>query len=88
MQAEEREENKGKYKDNVPYADYGGWHKNAKVDRCVYLSYIIPVTVVLSALFRSIYLCFCSKTSYLPACTCMLLMSTMIITQNLSFGFN
>ena len=37
MHAEEREENKGKYKDNVPYADYGGWHKNAKVDRFVIL---------------------------------------------------
>jgi len=32
MQAEEREENKGKHKDNVPYGEYGGWHKAAKVD--------------------------------------------------------
>ncbi|XP_071512107.1 kinesin light chain-like isoform X2 [Diadema antillarum] len=31
MQAEEREE-KGKFKDNAPYGDYGGWHKAAKVD--------------------------------------------------------
>ena len=33
MQAEEREENKGKGKDSVPYGEYGGWHKAAKVDR-------------------------------------------------------
>ncbi|XP_013397481.1 kinesin light chain isoform X4 [Lingula anatina] len=36
MQAEEREENKhlyvGKFKDNAPYGEYGGWHKAAKVD--------------------------------------------------------
>lgn len=32
MQAEEREE-KGKFKDNAPYGEYGGWHKAAKVDR-------------------------------------------------------
>jgi len=32
MQAEEREENKGKFKENVPFGDYGGWHKAAKVD--------------------------------------------------------
>jgi len=35
MQAEEREENKGKNKDSsagVQYGDYGGWHKAAKVD--------------------------------------------------------
>nr|CAG4642399.1 EOG090X03K5 [Evadne anonyx] len=30
--AEEREENKGLNKPNVPYGDYGGWHKAAKVD--------------------------------------------------------
>ncbi|XP_071832723.1 kinesin light chain-like isoform X3 [Apostichopus japonicus] len=32
MQAEEREE-KGKFRDNAPYGEYGGWHKAAKVDR-------------------------------------------------------
>ncbi|CAH1791618.1 unnamed protein product [Owenia fusiformis] len=32
VHAEEREENKGKNKDNTPYGDYGGWHKAAKVD--------------------------------------------------------
>ncbi|XP_070579014.1 kinesin light chain 1-like isoform X18 [Ptychodera flava] len=32
MQAEEREEGKGKGKDNAPYGEYGGWHKAAKVD--------------------------------------------------------
>ncbi|XP_064621974.1 kinesin light chain-like isoform X5 [Lineus longissimus] len=32
MRAEEREENKGKYKDNALYGEYGGWHKAAKVD--------------------------------------------------------
>ncbi|XP_064602669.1 kinesin light chain-like isoform X1 [Liolophura sinensis] len=33
MQAEEREENKGKYgKDGAPQPEYGGWHKTAKVD--------------------------------------------------------
>ncbi|XP_023933302.1 kinesin light chain-like [Lingula anatina] len=32
MQAEEREENKGKFKDSAPYGEYGGWHKDAKVD--------------------------------------------------------
>ncbi|XP_060070604.1 kinesin light chain-like isoform X1 [Ylistrum balloti] len=32
MQAEEREENKGKYKDGTPMPEYGGWHKAAKVD--------------------------------------------------------
>ena len=40
MQAEEREENKGKNKDSsagVQYGDYGGWHKAAKVDRYRYL---------------------------------------------------
>ncbi|XP_071795406.1 kinesin light chain-like isoform X2 [Asterias amurensis] len=31
MQAEERQE-KGKFKDNAPYGEYGGWHKAAKVD--------------------------------------------------------
>ncbi|XP_078675485.1 kinesin light chain 1-like isoform X42 [Branchiostoma floridae x Branchiostoma belcheri] len=31
MHAEEREENRGKFKD-TPYGDYGGWHKAAKVD--------------------------------------------------------
>ncbi|CAG9835255.1 unnamed protein product [Diabrotica balteata] len=30
--AEEREENKAKNKENVPYGEYGGWHKAAKVD--------------------------------------------------------
>nr|CAG4646135.1 EOG090X03K5 [Macrothrix elegans] len=30
--AEEREENKGQNKGNIPYGDYGGWHKAAKVD--------------------------------------------------------
>nr|CAG4644666.1 EOG090X03K5 [Leptodora kindtii] len=30
--AEEREENKGQNKSNTLYADYGGWHKAAKVD--------------------------------------------------------
>lgn len=30
--AEEREENKHRNKDNVPYGEYGGWHKAAKVD--------------------------------------------------------
>ncbi|XP_050685750.1 kinesin light chain isoform X2 [Leptidea sinapis] len=30
--AEEREENKLLQKENVPYGDYGGWHKAAKVD--------------------------------------------------------
>jgi len=29
--AEDREENKNK-KDNLPYGEYGGWHKAAKVD--------------------------------------------------------
>ncbi|KAK2180557.1 hypothetical protein NP493_438g02030 [Ridgeia piscesae] len=32
MQAEEREENKGKMKDNPSFAEYGAWHKAAKVD--------------------------------------------------------
>ncbi|BFZ07109.1 hypothetical protein BsWGS_10148 [Bradybaena similaris] len=33
MRAEEREENKGKSKDGgAPMPEYGGWHKNAKVD--------------------------------------------------------
>lgn len=32
MQAEEREENKGKYKDGTPMPEYGGWHKTAKID--------------------------------------------------------
>ncbi|KAK3092393.1 hypothetical protein FSP39_002276 [Pinctada imbricata] len=32
MQAEEREENKGKIKDGSPIPEYGGWHKAAKVD--------------------------------------------------------
>lgn len=31
--AEEREENKHKADNVAPYADYGGWHKAAKVDR-------------------------------------------------------
>nr|CAD7394646.1 unnamed protein product [Timema cristinae] len=30
--AEEREENKHRNKENVPYGEYGGWHKAAKVD--------------------------------------------------------
>lgn len=30
--AEEREENKARNKENVPYGEYGGWHKAAKVD--------------------------------------------------------
>jgi kinesin light chain len=30
--AEDREENKGQRKDNLPYGEYGGWHKAAKVD--------------------------------------------------------
>lgn len=30
--AEEREDNKNKSKDFVPYIEYGGWHKAAKVD--------------------------------------------------------
>ncbi|XP_046981684.1 kinesin light chain isoform X2 [Schistocerca americana] len=30
--AEEREENKCRNKENVPYGEYGGWHKAAKVD--------------------------------------------------------
>lgn len=30
--AEEREENKGKNRENTPYGEYGGWHKAAKVD--------------------------------------------------------
>jgi len=29
--AEDREENKNR-KDNIPYGEYGGWHKAAKVD--------------------------------------------------------
>ncbi|XP_052106489.1 kinesin light chain-like isoform X12 [Mytilus californianus] len=32
MQAEEREENKGKLKDGAPMPEYGGWHKTAKID--------------------------------------------------------
>ncbi|XP_061173779.1 kinesin light chain-like isoform X11 [Saccostrea echinata] len=32
MQAEEREENKGKSKEGSPLPEYGGWHKTAKVD--------------------------------------------------------
>ncbi|XP_076100169.1 kinesin light chain-like isoform X10 [Mytilus galloprovincialis] len=32
MQAEEREENKGKLKDGTPMPEYGGWHKTAKID--------------------------------------------------------
>jgi len=32
VQAEEREENKGKSKENTPYGEYGVWHKAAKVD--------------------------------------------------------
>ncbi|XP_078314639.1 kinesin light chain-like isoform X6 [Crassostrea virginica] len=32
MQAEEREENKGKSKEGSPLPEYGGWHKAAKVD--------------------------------------------------------
>ncbi|KAL5008880.1 hypothetical protein ScPMuIL_014461 [Solemya velum] len=32
MQAEEREENKGKYKDGGSTPEYGSWHKAAKVD--------------------------------------------------------
>nr|XP_034324009.1 kinesin light chain isoform X2 [Crassostrea gigas] len=32
MQAEEREENKGKSKEGSPMPEYGGWHKAAKVD--------------------------------------------------------
>ncbi|XP_067680854.1 kinesin light chain isoform X18 [Haliotis asinina] len=32
MRAEEREENKGKYKDGSPLPEYGSWHKAAKVD--------------------------------------------------------
>merc|ERR1712142_1173105 len=31
MGAEDREENKNR-KDNLPYGEYGGWHKAAKVD--------------------------------------------------------
>lgn len=30
--AEEREENKHRNRENVPYGEYGGWHKAAKVD--------------------------------------------------------
>lgn len=30
--AEEREENKHRNKDNVPYGEYGGWHKAVKDD--------------------------------------------------------
>jgi hypothetical protein len=30
--AEEREENKHRNKENLPYGEYGGWHKAAKVD--------------------------------------------------------
>lgn len=30
--AEEREENKHRNRENAPYGEYGGWHKNAKVD--------------------------------------------------------
>lgn len=33
MQAEEREENKAKYKDGSPQPDYGSWHKAVKGDR-------------------------------------------------------
>ncbi|BFZ11700.1 hypothetical protein BsWGS_14742 [Bradybaena similaris] len=32
MRAEEREENKGKSKEGQPLPEYGGWHKNARVD--------------------------------------------------------
>ncbi|CAG5127376.1 unnamed protein product, partial [Candidula unifasciata] len=32
MRAEEREENKGKTKEGQPLPEYGGWHKNARVD--------------------------------------------------------
>ncbi|XP_078675482.1 kinesin light chain 1-like isoform X39 [Branchiostoma floridae x Branchiostoma belcheri] len=50
MHAEEREENRGKFKD-TPYGDYGGWHKAAKVDR-----YRVPTVTTtlknLGALYR------------------------------------
>lgn len=34
--AEEREENKHRNKENVPYGEYGGWHKAAKVSETVF----------------------------------------------------
>ncbi|XP_014667106.1 PREDICTED: kinesin light chain-like isoform X4 [Priapulus caudatus] len=46
--AEEREENKGKNKDNAPYAEYGGWHKAAKVDSPT----VMTTLKNLSALYR------------------------------------
>ncbi|XP_076383010.1 kinesin light chain isoform X9 [Megalopta genalis] len=46
--AEEREENKQKNKENTPYGEYGGWHKQAKVD-----SPTVTTTLKnLSALYR------------------------------------
>ncbi|XP_058236247.1 kinesin light chain 1b isoform X1 [Hemibagrus wyckioides] len=32
MHAEEREESKGKHRDNTPYGEYGGWYKACKVN--------------------------------------------------------
>ncbi|XP_014674510.1 PREDICTED: kinesin light chain-like [Priapulus caudatus] len=46
--AEEREENKGKNKENTPYAEYGGWHKAAKVDSPT----VMTTLKNLSALYR------------------------------------
>nr|XP_054758627.1 kinesin light chain isoform X9 [Lytechinus pictus] len=52
MQAEEREE-KGKFKDNAPYGDYGGWHKAAKVDSRSRSSPTVTTTLKnLGALYR------------------------------------
>ncbi|KAJ8248378.1 hypothetical protein GJAV_G00241390 [Gymnothorax javanicus] len=33
MHAEEREEMKGRHRDNTPYGEYGGWYKSCKVNR-------------------------------------------------------
>ncbi|XP_071478521.1 kinesin light chain isoform X5 [Diadema antillarum] len=51
MQAEEREE-KGKFKDNAPYGDYGGWHKAAKVDRSQSSPTVTTTLKNLGALYR------------------------------------
>ncbi|XP_071580532.1 uncharacterized protein [Temnothorax nylanderi] len=33
--AEEREENKHRNKENIPYGEYGGWHKAVKMDSTI-----------------------------------------------------
>ncbi|XP_071795419.1 kinesin light chain-like isoform X4 [Asterias amurensis] len=51
MQAEERQE-KGKFKDNAPYGEYGGWHKAAKVDRYSSSPTVTTTLKNLGALYR------------------------------------